>query len=187
MRLALEAALRRGQLRRTASNPDCNAGLLDRFSEPWDAAVQWSYSSNFYLRKNAAYLNWRYADHPFHKYRLFGAFQDGMPCAFAVTRGQNLVDVGYAHAEAFQAVLDAVAAFMRSEGILAVHSYLALSNAGARVFRNSGYYRANLLQPLLKGVLYPRQRTMARAGSNGISAPALNEWTFTMGDLDCKL
>lgn len=61
-----------------------------RFDRLWERAGSGSYAG---LRRDAAYLNWRYLDHPIQSYRCFAWEIDGNPVGYVVATPRELYNV----------------------------------------------------------------------------------------------
>lgn len=161
---------------------------VNNLDKSWDIVETWKYKSDFYLKKNAAYLNWRYISHPYHKYDIYGIYRNGQPVGYVVIRGQNLIDLAYSDNETLKCLLNKAIDYFREKEVLVANTYLSLDTEGVKILKNMRFWKSNACQgKFTKNILYPVQRTMIKHKSNAETFPNLNSWTFTMGDVDCKL
>lgn len=162
--------------------------IVNKFDESWNIVETWGYKSSFYLKKNADYLNWRYISHPYHKYDIYGIYRNGQPAGYIVMRGQNLIDVAYSDSETLKLLLNKAINYFQEKDVLLVNAYLSLDLEGIRTLKNMRFWQCNTFQgKWSKSLFYPVQRTMVKNKSNSEAFPNLDSWTFTMGDMDCKL
>lgn len=162
---------------------DAVARLDERFDRWW-AGVETGLRG-VTVRRTSALLNWRYSEHPSHRYRLLAATRGGDLRALAVTRigtvrglrAGLLVELlaDPSDAAAMAAALRAAEAYMRSEG--AVLSRAAVRHGPtARALLRAGYLPAP--SPV---------RFMAATASGSADAdPVLRrrDWYLNGGDSD---
>lgn len=161
---------------------------LEGFNKNWDVVETWKYQSDFYLIKNADYLNWRYIYIPSHKYDIYGAFREEKPVGYIVLRSQNLIDIGYSDNGVLEQLLNFASIYFKENKVLMAHAYLNLDTDGRIILRKKGFIKSNIFQnKFTTRFVYPPQRTVVKAKSYDETFPRLDSWTFTMGDLDCKL
>lgn len=113
---------------------------LKGFNKNWDVVETWKYKSDFYLIKNADYLNWRYIYIPSHKYDIYGAYRKEKPVGYIVLRGQNLIDIGYSDNAALEQLLNFAIIYFRENKVLMVHAYLSLDIDGSMILRKKWVY-----------------------------------------------
>jgi len=175
-------------LRSYKEDADSTIVAIKEFDSRWNVVESWCYKSEFYLKKNDLYLNWRYVKHPCTHYDIYGAYRKEKPVGYIVLRGQNLIDVGYSDNAALEQLLNFAIIYFRENKVLMVHAYLSLGIDGSIILRKKGFIKFNILQnKFTTRFVYPPQRTVVKAKSNDETFPRLDSWTFTMGDLDCKL
>lgn len=168
---------RRYEIRRLAS-----------FGDEWKSIGNRVGEDRFHLLKDQRYLNWRYFDHPFNRYTIIGAYRGSEPSGYAVTKGQDIIDLRHQDNDTMGALLNEIVVRGRQAGTLSVNTYLATGPEERRILRRHGFFEASRLQGgLTKGSLYPVQRTMIGPGSASGQLPGIGYWCFTMGDMDCKL
>ena len=162
--------------------------LIRVFDSKWDIVKSWKRNDCFHLVKESAYLNWRYIDHPCHRYDILGAYKYGQPSGYIVLRGQNLIDLAYADIDTMKFMLNAALEYFREKKVLMAHMYLNLDHEGLRIIKSMHFWRCNIFQgKFARTILYPVQRAMVKTRNSQGAFPELDSWTFTMGDMDCKL
>lgn len=138
-------------LRSYKGDPDSTIVAIKEFDSRWNVVESWCYKSQFYLKKNDLYLNWRYVKHPCQHYDIYGAYRKEKPVGYIVLRGQNLIDVGYSDNAALEQLLNFAIINFRENKVLMVHTYLSLDLDGSMVLRKRGllnlvFFKTNLKQ-----------------------------------------
>ena len=175
-------------LRSYKENADNTIVAIKEFDSKWNVVEPWSYKSEFYLIKSDLYLNWRYVKHPCQHYDIYGAYRKEKPVGYIVLRGQNLIDIGYSDNSALEQLLNFAIIYFRENKVLMVHAYLSLDIDGSIILRKKGFIKFNILQnKFTTRFVYPPQPATVKGKSDDEPFPRLDSWTFTMGDMDCKL
>lgn len=177
--LLAQLTLEPGAMRRPTALP---AGLRTlpradaRFDALWDQAAAHMGLSTV---SDAAYVNWRYCDHPFNRYRLL-ALEDGATLAgYAVLKpfgaeAADLVDLVGRDPAAVEALLAGTAALARAEGVARLHTWIGLHRPEYLAATRLGYVAG-------APVTYFGGRALARAPRD-FADP--RRWRPCMGDSD---
>lgn len=129
--------------------------------------------------RDAAYLNYRYFDHPEHHYTMIGVYKDGLLRGYVVTRQQSgsfnngmLVD-WLAEDEKLWPVLLAAARKELKE-VDVIQSWALLHSEAATTLKKEGFLHKDSPMPLVGKAIDPAFTTMDHA----------DQWFITPGDVD---
>lgn len=172
---------------------------VDRFDERvtclWDRLARSGIAGT---RRTASFLNWRYADHPSFRYRLFQLDAGGRCAGLAVFRTEQVRDMPVRIGRIVELVgepdfvpplVEAIVAGARAEDVALLDVFCSSRQAGAALM-TCGFFRSDAEQGAdLPRVFQPVDRRragirfMAFLGSRAPEAHA-TDWYVTSGDGD---
>lgn len=117
---------------------------------PWgqeftSAAQAWSKAMGTCVARTASYLNWRYADHPLHKYEMVTARQNGRLCGYLLFHIQTedwiIDDLLAEEHSAAQTLLIETVAQARKRGVHTVSAPWLSQHPGSKWLAEFGFAR----------------------------------------------
>jgi GNAT superfamily N-acetyltransferase len=182
--LAVRAALALWRPERKAEHPDLEVRAVERIGEEADAL--WERARDGYamcVRRDAAYLDWKYARCPHQTYELRGAWRAGALAGYAVSRQQDyggvrlgwIVDVFTAAGDeaARDALLGAVLDGFRRDGVARAQAF-AMHGGLQAALRRRGFLR----RPS------PMQFCVRARAASGDALQRRADWHVVFGDSD---
>ena len=136
------------------------------------------------MKRDPQYLKWRYSHHPWHKYRVFAATENGNHLGYAIVRGCNIIDIWAPMINSFRSLLAAVLDEYLTMKVVMVHLYLQCTSEQRHVLQEAGFVRYRL--PIRVAGAYRPQRLMIRCNPNRSCDETivdLSRYYFTTGDV----
>ncbi|WP_394218217.1 GNAT family N-acetyltransferase [Halobacillus trueperi] len=144
-----------------------------------DLAKETRHLSEALVIRDAAYLNWRYLDHPTNQYELHALYQNERLCGYAVTKEQKnsfrnglLIDWLAVDEEAWNALLSEVIQILGDSDM--IQSWALPHTNAAKAMKNHGFVHKDSPMPLVG-----KEITEGTSQMNDS-----NMWFITPGDVD---
>jgi hypothetical protein len=165
------------------NNPTCDVQEVGKFPPQLTIMPQY-HATHVMMRRDPRYLEWRYINHPWHKYRIFVAIVKFRYVGYAIVRGINIIDIWAQKINWFRDLLAAVIDEYVKVKCMMVHLYLQSTREHQQVLSEAGFIRYRM--PIRIGGTYPQQTMMIRCNPNGScdqSILDLSKYYMTTGDV----
>lgn len=140
------------------------------------------------IKRTSSFLNWRYFDHPWHKYEMIACYKDRDLKGYIVLNGTRIFDLLYDDESAGLSLISRALKYFKFNGVPIINTMMLGGEKELMCLRKAGFYPYNY-RPRPFGLFPPVELLVKPANislySNDLLNPAV--WKFTEADIDCGI